>query len=86
MLCDNIKEIVYNRNPIGLASFPKDEYDSESNLICESVQQMIEDGNFQEDLLANDINEIFILSFGNEIFKCTFDDCLSVAIKIKNQL
>lgn len=86
MLCDTIRKIVYHWDPIDLVSFPKDEYDSESDLICESVKQMIENGNLQEEMLAKDIDQIFSFSFGNDIFKCTFDECLSIAIKIKSQI
>lgn len=85
ILYNNIKEIVYGWNPIGLVSFPKDEYDPESYQIYQSAKKMIEDGNFQEETLANKIKEVFILNFRDE-FKCDFEECLSIALKIKYQV
>jgi hypothetical protein len=70
-------------DPVGLFPYaPPDEYDSEISEICEFIDRTIQKGDIEENELASRICEVFSRSFGNDVFKAGFEECLAVARKI----
>lgn len=76
-----IEEIINEWDPLDLLPFaPKDEYESESLLIYEAFKKT-------KDIptLAHEIHYIFLESFGDDVFKKTIDECMTIAETIVNR-
>lgn len=77
---DRIVSLVNKWDPIGLYPMaPKDEYESEIKKICEFL---FNNSHVEEKLLANYINEIFVQSFGKDIYREDLVKCEKIARKI----
>jgi hypothetical protein len=73
-----INEIVDGWDPMGLFPFaPKDEYTDESVLIERALEKTS-----NERLLGEEIQRIFINSFGAENFTNSIDECVEIAHSI----
>lgn len=83
MLYKTVKKIVDGWDPIGLFPHaPKDEYNKESVSICEFIKEMKIKGEIDEQELATKIYKIFVVNFGEDIFKPKSDECLAIALNI----
>ena len=82
---NNIKDIIDAWDPVGLLAMhaPLDEYDSETNQIYELLKTQPE---ANADFVANCIYDIFIKSFGSDVFRKDICDCLQVANKILSDI
>jgi hypothetical protein len=70
-----INEIIDRWDPMGLFPFaPKDEYTDESFLIEKALAKAVD-----ERLLGEEIQRIFINSFGKENFTKSVDECVEIA-------
>ena len=70
-----INEIIDRWDPMGLFPFaPKDEYTDESMLIEKALAKTID-----ARLLGEEIQRIFINSFGKEDFVKSIDECVEIA-------
>ena len=75
-----LQQIINEWDPIGLFPIaPKDEYVEEIRKIEEYIKSMPD---FMEEQLADKINEIFVTSFGNDVYKENVGTCIFVAKKI----
>ena len=73
-----ISEIVDRWDPMGLFPFaPKDEYTDESILIEEALVKTVNARS-----LGEEIQRIFINSFGEEDFRNSIDECVEIARSI----
>lgn len=76
MTMNNIRKIINTWDPIGLYPMaPKDEYAGEINKIyniCSNHEPDIQS-------LANSINDIFIKSFGEDVYHSDMNKCIQVA-------
>lgn len=77
MTMDNIRKIINTWDPIGLFPMaPKDEYAGEIkkiyDIICSNHEQDIQ-------LLANAINDMFIKSFGEDVYHSDMEKCMQIA-------
>jgi hypothetical protein len=81
---DIIMTIINDWDPIGLFPMaPADEYISE----IEKIQQALKLNNYITiEQLAFDINNIFLKSFGNEVFTKSLDECKKIALEIINEV
>jgi len=76
-----IKKTIDEWDPIGLLVIhtPADEYDSESKGIFDRLSELT----FTSiEALANIIFEVFVKSFGDDVFISGFDECKKIAEKI----
>ena len=74
---DKILKVVNEWDPIGLFPIaPKDEYINEIKKIYEYLNA---NQNVTEEKLAKKINEIFLISFGNDVYVEDTEGCLKVA-------
>ncbi len=83
---DKILLIINAWDPIGLFPMaPKDEY---MNEIQKIYMYLDENQNITTEELAKKINEIFLMSFGNDVYDKNIEECLKVAknILIKSHL
>ncbi len=79
---NKIAQIINEWDPLGFFPMaPSDEYSSEITQIFEYISQ---NKNLQIQQLAQVINEIFLASFGQEIYKEDLNQCEEVARKILN--
>ena len=77
---EKIMEIINEWDPIGFFPMaPKDEYINEIEKI---YKYMCSNQDLQVDKLAKEINEMFILSFGSDIYIENMENYKSVAEKI----
>lgn len=77
---ESLTHIINEWDPIGLISFsPQDEYLPEIKKIEELLQNC---DIVDEKYLANGIKQIFTDSFGSNLFKGQFDECVNIAKKI----
>lgn len=73
-----INEIIDRWDPMGLFPFaPKDEYTDESILIEKALAKTVD-----ARLLGEEIQRIFINSFGKEDFAKSIDECVEIARSI----
>ncbi|HEY8389785.1 MAG TPA: DUF1871 family protein [Clostridia bacterium] len=79
-----ISRIINEWDPIDLfPAAPKDEYDGEIN----KISSFITNNKIITSLkLANIIHDVFIESFGENIFKSSIDECLNVANKLLSNM
>lgn len=79
MSFEQIKIIIDDWDPLELLSIhcPSDEYDTESKAIWEKVQY-IENTNQIGNVIFNE----FTMAFGEDVFKKSMADCLTIAQKI----
>lgn len=78
---DEIMKIINEWDPIGFFPMaPKDEYINE---ITKIYNLMISDRGIQSEQLAKAINEIFIDTFGNDVYEENIVDCRKVANELK---
>ncbi len=74
---DKILLVVNEWDPIGFFPMaPKDEYISEIKKICEYLNVSRD---VTEEKLAKKINEIFLMSFGSDVYVEDIEGCLKVA-------
>ena len=74
-MLQRINEIIDRWDPMGLFPFaPKDEYTDESMLIEKALSKMM-----NSRLLGEEIQRIFINSFGEENFTNSIDECVEIA-------
>lgn len=79
---NKIAQIINEWDPLGFFPMaPSDEYSSEITQIFEYISQ---NKNLQIRQLAQVIDEIFLASFGQEIYKADLNQCEEVARKILN--
>lgn len=79
---NKILMVVNEWDPIGFFPMaPKDEYIDEIKKIYKYLN---ENQNVTEEKLAKKINEIFIQSFGNDVYIEDIEGCLKVAKGIRN--
>ena len=77
---NKIAQIINEWDPLGFFPMaPSDEYNTEIQQIFEYIEQS---KNIQINELANVINNIFIASFGNDVYKEDLNQCEEVARKI----
>jgi hypothetical protein len=75
---DKVAKIINEWDPIDLFPFsPKDEYQVEIELISELVDKKID-----LESLANNIYDLFIKRFGDDVFMRNYDECFIIAKKI----
>lgn len=75
---DKVRKIINEWDPIGLlVHAPDDEYETEIAVICEALKTS---QNTQE--LAREIQKAFIRQFGDDVFRKSYDECLTIAKKI----
>ena len=75
---DQIKVLIDEWDPIDLLSTgsPRDEYDAESQEIFAMIQQQ---NNESLLTLSRIIYDVFLLSFGKEVFQKSVEDCKPIA-------
>ncbi|MDO6355716.1 DUF1871 family protein [Caloramator sp. CAR-1] len=75
---DKVAKIINEWDPIDLFPFsPKDEYEVEIELISKLVDKRID-----LESLANNIYDLFIKRFGDDVFTRSYDECFIIAKKI----
>lgn len=81
LIYNNLKAIIDTWDPIGLLAMhaPLDEYDLETNQIYKLLKTQPK---ANADFVAMCIYDIFIKSFGADVFRKDICDCLQVANKI----
>ncbi len=81
MYLENILKIINAWDPVGLLNLhsPNDEYADE----VEKIRKIC-DTNISCCELGKKIQEIFIQSFGNDVFINSTKECIDIAKKIKN--
>ena len=79
---DNILVAINEWDPIGFFPMaPKDEYINEIKKIYEYLNSI---PNVTEEKMAQKINEIFLISFGSDVYVEDIEGCLNVARHIIN--
>lgn len=79
---DNILVAINEWDPIGFFPMaPKDEYINEIKKIYEYLNSI---PNVTEEKMAQKINEIFLISFGSDVYVEDIEGCLNVAKHIIN--
>ena len=83
-MMNNITEIINKWDPIGFFPMaPKDEYINEINKIYKYI---LSNQVTEVDSLAITINDIFLESFGENVYEQDMEQCMAVASKILSEI